>query len=108
MNNVLRFLGAMVSSYSLSMPITSSAKKAERASLRKQVFNLRRNRAMKVAVKEVKDLAAAGKHDDASKLLTKAYQAIDKAAKRGVIKDNNAARKKARLARLVAPKTEKK
>jgi len=34
-------------------------------------------------------------------MLSGAYQAIDKAAKRGVIKKNNASRKKARLTRLV-------
>jgi small subunit ribosomal protein S20 len=84
------------------MPITSSAKKAHRASQKKQVFNVRRNRTMKAAMKEVKDLAGAGKTEEATKLLPKAYQAIDKAAKRGVIKDNNADRKKSRLTKFVA------
>ena len=36
-----------------------------------------------------------------SKMLPSAFQAIDKAAKKGVIKKNNASRKKARLSRLV-------
>lgn len=48
-------------------------------------------------VKEVRTLIAAGKVADAEKLLPQAYQAIDKAAKRGVIKDNTASRKKSRL-----------
>lgn len=78
-----------------------------RADERKRVFNLRRNRAMKAAVKEVRELATAGKLEDAAKLLPKAYQAIDKAAKRGVIKDNNAARKKSRLAKALAPVAQK-
>ena len=34
--------------------------------------------------------------------LSAAYKAIDKAAKRGIIKPNTAARKKSRLARAVA------
>jgi small subunit ribosomal protein S20 len=89
------------------MPIKASAKKTMRADERKRVFNLRRNRAMKDAIKEVGQLATAGKLDEAEKLLPKAYQAIDKAAKRGVIKDNNADRKKSRLARTLVKKTEK-
>lgn len=73
------------------MAITASAKKAHRASLRKRVFNVRRKRALTSTVKDVKkDLNAES--------LSKAYQAIDKAAKRGIIKKNTAARKKSRLA----------
>ncbi len=83
------------------MPITSSAKKAMRASERKRVFNVRRNRAMKDAMKEVRQLASAGKAVEAAALLPKAYQAIDKAAKRGVIKPNAAARKKSRLTKAL-------
>ena len=88
------------------MPITSSAKKAHKASLRKHVFNVRRNRAMKAAVKEVKDLASEGKTKEAEEKLSVAYKAIDKATKRGIIKSNNADRKKSRLTKLVAKKEE--
>ena len=79
------------------MPITRGAQKADRSSLRKRVFNVRRRRVMHDVVKEVRTLIAAGKVADAEKLLPQAYQAIDKAAKRGVIKDNTASRKKSRL-----------
>ncbi len=79
------------------MAITSSAKKAHRASLNKQVFNLRRKRTMKGVVKEITVLITEKKHNDAQALLPKAYKAIDKAAKRGVIKKNTASRKKSRL-----------
>ncbi len=82
------------------MANTKSAKKAIRQSERRRVFNLRRLRAMKAAIKEVKKLAAA-KDSKALELLHVAYKAIDKAAKRGVIKKNTAARKKSRLAKLV-------
>lgn len=75
-----------------------------RASEHKRVFNLRRDRTMKDAVKEIQKLASAGKNEEAVKLLPKAYQAIDKAAKRGVIKDNTAGRKKSRLTKLVTKK----
>jgi small subunit ribosomal protein S20 len=79
------------------MAITKGAKKAHRSSLRKRVFNLRRKNAMNDAVKEVRKLMAAGSKGEATKLMATAYQAIDKAEKRGVIKSNTAARKKSRL-----------
>lgn len=89
------------------MPITASAKKAMRGSERKRVFNLRKKREMKGTVKDVRELATAGKVEDAAKGLPAAYKAIDKAAKRGVIKKNTAARKKSRLAKAVAAKAAK-
>ncbi len=87
------------------MPITKGAEKALRQSKRKQVFNVRRKNAMKDVVKGVEKAVAAGDVKKAQELLPKAYQAIDKAAKRGVIKDNTADRKKSRLtARVKAAK----
>ena len=83
------------------MPITKSAIKAIRSSQNKRVFNLRRQDAMKSVVKEIKALVGAGKVKDAQGKLSGAYQAIDKAAKRGIIKPNTAARKKSRLAALI-------
>lgn len=83
------------------MPITKGAHKANRSSLRKRVFNVRRRRAMHDAVKDVRTLIATGNTAEAAKILPQAYQAIDKAAKRGVIKDNTAARKKSRLAAAI-------
>ena len=77
------------------MAITTSAKKAHRASLKKRSFNVRRARAMKGALKSAhKEMTVAA--------LSAAYQAIDKAAKRGIIKKNAAARKKSRLAKALA------
>jgi small subunit ribosomal protein S20 len=75
-----------------------SAKKALRGSLKKRVFNLRRKKAMNEAVKGVRSLVSAKKVDEAKAELTKAYKALDKAAKRGIIKKNTADRKKSRLA----------
>lgn len=82
------------------MPITQSAKKALRHSARKRVFNLRRRREMKGAMRSVRKLLSLGQGQEAAKLLPAAYQAIDKAAKRGVIKKNTAARYKSRLTSL--------
>ena len=80
------------------MAITTSAKKAHRASLKKRVFNVRRKRALTTTTKAVKKLIAAGDTKEAAGTsLSAAYKAIDKAAKRGIIKKNTASRKKARL-----------
>lgn len=87
------------------MPITKGAKKAIRSSGRKYIFNLKRKRVMHDAVKEVRSLALAGKGKEAEKLLPAAYRALDKAAKRGIIKANAAARKKSRLVALVRKNT---
>ena len=86
------------------MAVTKQARRALRVSGRKQVFNLRRKRTMKDAVKEVSDLAGAGKTKEAEAKLPAAYKAIDKAAKQGVIQKNTAARKKSKLARQLATK----
>lgn len=83
------------------MAITKGAKKAIRSSERKRVFNVRRKGAMSDAVKEVRKLITKGDKEAAMKNLPAAYQAIDKAKKRGVIKDNTAARKKSRLAAAI-------
>jgi small subunit ribosomal protein S20 len=83
------------------MPNTSSAKKALRASARKRVFNDRRRKALREAVKDTKKLIGAKSAADAEKSLSAAYQAIDKAYKKGIIKKNTAARKKSRLAKAI-------
>lgn len=80
------------------MPITKGAKKAHRQSERKRVFNIRRKTEMKDMTKSVQKAIAGGDEKKAQELLPKAFQAIDKAAKRGVIKKNAADRKKSRLA----------
>ncbi|MFZ1074995.1 MAG: 30S ribosomal protein S20 [Minisyncoccia bacterium] len=83
------------------MAITSSAKKAIRVSARKHVFNLRRKDALYDTTKSLTKALAAKDVAGAAKLLPSAYKAIDKAAKRGVIKSNTADRKKARLAAAI-------
>ena len=71
-----------------------------RASRRKQVFNLRRKKAVREEWKELKKLAL-GDPKKAIAQLPAVYQAIDKAAKHGVIKKNTAARKKSRLMKML-------
>lgn len=82
------------------MPIIKSAKKAIRGSLRKKAFNDRQKHAMKDVIKKIEKIAKTDKKA-AEKLLSSAYAIIDKTAKKGVIKKNNAARKKSRLSKLV-------
>jgi small subunit ribosomal protein S20 len=81
------------------MPITQSAKKAIRGSLRKKALNDQRKKVMKEIIKKIEKIAKTDKAE-ALKMLSSAFQAIDKAAKRGVIKKNNAANKKFRLSKL--------
>lgn len=83
------------------MAITKNAKKAIRVSARKKVLNDRRNKNMKEAIKKLEKSVKAEGKEIGAKLLSAAFQAVDKAAKRGIIKKNTAARKKARLSRLV-------
>lgn len=82
------------------MPIIQSAKKAIRSSLRKKAFNDRQKRAMKDIIKKIEKTVKIDKKE-AGKLLSSAFALIDKTAKKGVIKKNNAARKKSRLSKLV-------
>lgn len=83
------------------MPITSSAKKALRASKRKRVFNVRHRDEVAEVTKQIKKLVAGAKKAEATKLLAKAYKELDKAAKTGFIKKNAASRKKSRLAAMI-------
>lgn len=84
------------------MPITKSAKKALSQSKKRRVINLRRLNKMKSLIKQIRKLILAKQKEAALKLLPQAYQAIDKAAKRGVIKKNTASRKKSRLAKAIS------
>ncbi|TSC77953.1 MAG: 30S ribosomal protein S20 [Parcubacteria group bacterium Gr01-1014_24] len=55
---------------------------------------------MKEIIKKIEKIAKTDKNQ-AVKMLSSAFQAIDKAAQKGVIKKNNAARKKSRLSKLI-------
>lgn len=62
---------------------------------------------MKGQIKEISKLLKENKQEEAFKLVPKAYKAIDKAAKRGVIKKNTASRKKSRLVKAIQNTTKK-
>lgn len=83
------------------MARTSSAKKAQRSAENRRVFNERRKKAMKAVVKAVGKLIAAKKGKEANAMLPSLYKALDKAAKKGIIKKNTAARMKSRTAKRI-------
>lgn len=84
------------------MANTTSAKKAQRAAERRRVFNARRKKTMKEAVKDMGKLVLGKNTKDATAMLPKVYKAIDKAAKEGTIKKNTAARMKSQAAKALS------
>ena len=84
------------------MPNTKSAAKAMRQSIRRKVHNLQVKDKFKSAVKEVKKLIAAGNKTGAMEAMKMAMSALDKAAKKHIIKKGSASRKKSRLAKALA------
>jgi small subunit ribosomal protein S20 len=83
------------------MPIIQAQKKSVRQSEKRKVFNDRRRRAMRLAVKQIKEFVADKNYKEANELVPTAQKAIDKAVKRGIIKSNTASRKKAQVAKMV-------
>ncbi|MFH1671070.1 MAG: 30S ribosomal protein S20 [Patescibacteria group bacterium] len=84
------------------MPIIKSAiKRAKQNDVRRKRL-LPYRTTMKTMIRRIVDLTKAGKQDEAAKHLAETFKAIDTAAKKNIIHPKNAARKKARVARLVA------
>ncbi len=83
------------------MPITKSAKKALRQSLRRRKRNLIYKNKIKNLFKEIKSLISQKKIEEAKKIMPQIYKFLDKAVKVGIIKKNVAARKKSRIAKLI-------
>jgi small subunit ribosomal protein S20 len=74
-----------------------SALKALRRDARKAGYRGKVRTTTRTEVKKTRALIASGKLVDAEKALQEAVSALDKAAEKGVIHKNNAARRKARL-----------
>ena len=85
-----------------NMATSKSATKSYKQADRKRVFNLRVLRTLKTSMKDVKTLIVKKDKTAAEAAIPNVYQAIDKAAKRGILKKNNAARKKSRLMAAIA------
>lgn len=84
------------------MPITKSAKKALRQSLRRRYKNIQKKAKIKNLIKQVRNLVSQQKTEEAKKLLPQVYKLLDKATKTGLIKKNTTARKKSRITKLVS------
>lgn len=79
------------------MPITSSAKKALRASMQKRVYNLRTKAGIDILFKKFSRFIQEKKIEEAKVLVPALYKALDKGAKRKYIKANTAGRYKSRI-----------
>ena len=83
------------------MPISESAKKRLRQNKKRKKENKVFKTKMKEAIKEIRTLVDDEEIKKAEEKLSDTYKAIDKAAKKGIIKKKNASRKKSRLTKLI-------
>jgi small subunit ribosomal protein S20 len=79
----------------------ASALKQQRQGIKHNLRNRKNSSLVRGQIKKLRDALAKGDGDAAKKLLSETVGAIDKAAKKGVIHDNAAARYKSRLTRKV-------
>lgn len=80
------------------MPNTKSAERRMRNSQRKELHNSAVTSRLRRSEKQFRATVAAGKKEDAAKLLSGVHSAFDKAVKVGAITRSAANRKKSRLA----------
>ena len=80
------------------MPIIKSAKKRVRVASKAAVRNSKTKRGLKGALKAFHAAVSGGKKET-KELQSKAQSALDKAAKKGVMHKNKAARKKSQVAK---------
>lgn len=83
------------------MPIKKAAKKHLRQSTKRRTRNLAVKTNLKENIKNFRGLVLNKKISEAKIQLQKCYKFLDKAVKYGVIKKNNASRRKSRLARAL-------
>ena len=85
------------------MPNTKSAERRMRNSARKNLQNSAVKSKLRRVEKQFRASVAAGKQDEAAKLLAGVHSAFDKAVKVGAITRPTANRKKSRLALSLKP-----
>jgi small subunit ribosomal protein S20 len=83
------------------LPNIKSSERSVITDAQRRAKNFPVKTAVKSVSRKIVESVTAGKADEANALLTKASSTIDKAAAKGVIHKNAAARKKSRLARKV-------
>jgi small subunit ribosomal protein S20 len=79
-----------------------SAKKSIRQDKKRRPHNLAMSSELKTLTKKLNALIDAGKTDETSKSISLLMSKLDKAAKKGLIKKENADRKKSRLSLRIA------
>ncbi|HWR30404.1 MAG TPA: 30S ribosomal protein S20 [Negativicutes bacterium] len=84
------------------MPQIKSSIRSVKTDAERRAKNFAVKSSVKTAVRKTVETAAAGKVDEATTLLAKAASTIDKAASKGILHKNAAARKKSRLAKKVS------
>ena len=82
------------------MAHSRSAVKRHRQSLRRLERNRARRSAARGAVRRARELIAAGAQEEGQAAVREAVVVLDRAARKGVLHPNNAARRKSRLMRL--------
>lgn len=88
------------------MPQTKAAKKDLKQSKKKAIQNLKVKRSLKKTIKQTEEAINSGK-GEVKDLLHKSQKALDKAAKKGLIKRKNASRKISRLAKAAKKRIKK-
>jgi len=86
------------------MPITQTAKRSLKKSLKRKEINIVKKTVLKKTEKKFFKLLASNNLEEAKKALNLLYKLLDKAAKTHLIKKNKAARDKSRLAKKLSPK----
>lgn len=82
------------------MPITKSAKKANKQNIARRGRNAKMKDNVRALAKKLAKLVAAKNAEEIKKTLILAIKAIDKAAKNHIIPKNTASRKKSLLAKI--------
>lgn len=84
------------------MPILKSAIKRSRQNLVRKARNYDVRAALRKSIRAVSEFAKAGQKKEAAEALSTAFKVIDTAAKKKIIPENTAARRKSTLAKKVA------
>ena len=79
------------------MPVSSSAKKQVRVAGKKQLRNKSIRSEVKTNIARAERLIFSGELEAAREAVVAAISSLDKAAEKGIIHDNNSARRKSRL-----------
>lgn len=82
------------------MPNIKSAEKRVRQNVKRELRNRRTKSMLKTTIRRFEETLQSGDMEEAKVTLNAAVRQIDRAATRGVVHKNTAARKKSRLSRI--------